>query len=67
MPVIQKTWKFFDNHYAQTYRHYQIRNKATADSCVYVTSTNHTKEEYPQTMMADALQAFTNVIIEDKE
>ena len=44
MQVGLKTWQAFKYHFAQAYRRYQIRKKATAAAHGYGASANHTQE-----------------------
>ena len=68
IPVGQKTWQAFNNHFTQAYRRYQIHNKATAAVYGYGAAANHAQETDTQMMTADALiQALANATIEDKE
>ena len=66
MLVDQNTWKVFKNQYTHTYRRYQTRNKSKAASHGYGAAGNNVQETEAQNIMADALQALTNVVIEDK-
>ena len=55
MQVGLKTWQAFKDHFAQVYRRYQIRKKATAAAHGYEASENHTQETEAQVNTADAL------------
>ena len=44
MQVGLKTWQDFKDSFAQAYRRYQIRKKATAAAQGYGASANHTQE-----------------------
>ena len=44
MQVGLKTWQAFKHHFAQAYRRYQIRKKATAATHGYGASANNTQE-----------------------
>ena len=66
MPVVQKNWKSFKDHFAQTYRQYKIHKKATYAAHGYDAAAKHAQEKYYQMMTADKLQALTNSIIENK-
>ena len=67
MQVGLKTWQAFKDHFAQAYRRYQIRKKATAADYGYGLSENHTQETESQVNTADALQALACVAMEDKD
>ena len=67
MQVGLKTWQYFKDHFAQAYRRYQIRNKATAAAHGYGVSANHTQETEYQVNTADALQALACSAMEYKE
>ena len=67
MQVELKTWQAFKDHFAQAYRHYQIRKKATAAAHGYGESVNHTHETEAQVNTADALQALACAAMEYKE
>ena len=67
MPVGLKTWQYFKDHFAQAYRRYQIRKKATAAAHGYGASANHTQETESQVNTADALKALACASMEDKE
>ena len=62
-----KTWQAFKCHFAQAYRRYQIRKKATAAAHGFGASANHTQETESQVNTADALQALACAAMEDKE
>ena len=55
MQVGLKTWQDFKDHFAQAYRRYQIRKKATAATHGYWASANNTQETESQVNTADAL------------
>ena len=55
MQVGLKTWKAFKGHFAQAYRRYQIRKKATAAAHGYGASANHTQETEAQVNTVDVL------------
>ena len=67
MQVRLKTWQAFKDHFAQAYRCYQIRKKATAAAYGYGASSNHTQETEAQVNTADVLKALACAEIEDKE
>ena len=67
MQVGLKTWQAFKDHFAQAYRRYEIRKKATAAAHGYRASANHTKETETQVKTVDALQALACAAMEDKE
>ena len=67
MQVGLKTWQAFKDHFAQAYRRYQIRKKATAAAHGYGDSANHTQETESQVNTADALQALACAAMVDKE
>ena len=67
MQVGLKTWQAFKDHFAQAYRRYHIRKKATAEAHGYGESENHTQETESQVNTADALQALACAAMEDKE
>ena len=67
MQVGLKTWQAFKDHFAQAYRRYQIRKKATAAAHGYGASENHTHETEAQVNTADALQALACAAMEEKE
>ena len=62
-----KTWQVVKDHFAQTYRRYQIRKKATAEAHGYGASANHTQDTEAQVNTMDALQALACAAMEDKE
>ena len=62
-----KIWQAFKYHFAQAYRRYQIRKKATEAAHGYGASENHTQETEAQVNTVHALQAITCASIEDKE
>ena len=62
-----KTWQTFKDHFAQAYRRYQIRKKATSAAHGYGASENHTHETEAQVNTTDALQALACAAMEDKE
>ena len=53
-----KNWQDFKDHFAQAYRRYQIRKKATAAVHGYGASANHTQDTEAQFNTADVLQAL---------
>ena len=67
MRVGLKTWQAFKDHFAQAYRCYQIRKKATVAARGYGASENYTQETESQVNTADALQALSCAAMEDKE
>ena len=67
MQVGLKTCQAFKDHFAQSYRLYQIRKKATAAAHGYGASANYTQETEAQVNTADALQSLTCAAMEDKE
>ena len=67
MQVGLKTWQAFKDHFAQAYRRYQIRKKATAAAHGYGASANHTQETESRVNTVDALQALSCAAMEDKE
>ena len=44
MPVVQKNWKSFKDHFAQTYRQYKIHKKATYAAHGYDAAAKHAQE-----------------------
>ena len=58
MQVGLKTWQAFKDHFAQAYRRYHIRKKATAAAHGYGESANHTQETEAQFNTADVLQVL---------
>ena len=58
MLVGLKSWQTFKDHFAQAYRRYQIRKKATAEAHGCGASANHTQETEFQVNTVDALQAL---------
>ena len=67
MQVGMKNWQAFKDHFAQAYRRYQIRKKATAAAHGYGASENHTQDTEAQVNIADALQALSCAAMKDKE
>ena len=67
MQVGQKNLQAFKDHFAQAYRHYQIRKKSTSAVHGYGASENHAHEKYAQIMNSNALKSLANAKIEDKE
>ena len=67
MQVGLKTWQAFKDHFAQAYRCYQIRKKATTTAHGSGASANYTQETEAQVNTADALQALACATMEDKE
>ena len=67
MKIGLKTWQDFKDHFAKSYRRYQIRKKATAAAHGYGASEKHTQETEAQVNNADALQALACAAMEDKE
>ena len=67
MKVGLKTWHAFKDHFAQTYRRYQIRKKATSEAHGYGASENHTEETESQFNTADVVQGLACAAMEDKE
>ena len=67
MQVRLKTWQAFKDHFAQAYRCYQIRKKATAAAYGYGASSNHTKDTEDQVNSVDVLQALACATMEDNE
>ena len=67
MQVGQKTWQAFKDHFTQAYRFYQIHKKATAAAHGYGAPENHIQETESQVNTADALQALSFAVMEDKE
>ena len=67
MQVGLKTWQAFKENFAQVYRCYQIRKKATAVDHGYGASSNHTQEIEEQVNTTDVLQALICAAMEDKE
>ena len=51
MQVGMKIWQSFKDHFAQAYRRYQIRKKATAAAHGYGESENHTQETEPRSTL----------------
>ena len=66
MQVGLKTWQDLKDHFAQAYRRYQIRKKATAAAHGYGASVNHTQETEAQVNTADELQELACTAMEDK-
>ena len=66
MQVGLKTWEAFKDHFAQAYRRYQIRKKATSAAHGYGESENHTQETEAQVNTADELQSLACEAMEDK-
>ena len=67
MQVGLKTWQAFKDHFAQAYRRYQIRNKATAEDHGYGELENHAQDTEAQVNTTNALQALVCAAMEDKE
>ena len=67
MQVGLKAWQAFKGHFAQAYRRYHIRKKATSAAHGYGASANHTQETEAQVNTVDALQSFVCTAMEDKE
>ena len=65
MEVDQKNCQDFKDHFAQTYRRYQIRKKTTASAHGYGTLENHAHETDTQAMTEDALQTLENIAMEE--
>ena len=61
----QKTWQNFKYHFAQAYKRYQIRKKATAVAHWYGASENHTQEAESQVNTTDTLQTLACAAMED--
>ena len=59
MQVGLKTCQAFKDYFAQAYRRYQIRKKATAAAHGYGASANHTHETESQVNTTDSLQSLT--------
>ena len=57
----------FKYHFAQAYRRYQIRKKATSAAHEYGASANHTQEKESQVNTTDALKSLIFAATEDKE
>ena len=55
MKVGLKNWQDLKDHFSQVCRHYQVRNKATAEAHGCGASSNHTQETYSQVNTIDAL------------
>ena len=51
MQVGLKTWQDYKDHFAQAYRRYQIRKKATAAAHGYGASSNHTHRTEPRSAL----------------
>ena len=67
MQVGLKTLQAFKDHFAQAYRRYHIRKKATEAAHGYGASANHTQETESQFNTEYALQALSCAAMEDKE
>ena len=67
MQVGLKTWQDFKDHFAQAYRRYHVRKKATAAAHGYGESENHTQETESQVNTVDALQALAYSAMEYRE
>ena len=61
-----KTWQAFKDHFAQAYRRYHIRKKATTETHGYGVSANHLQDTETQVNTIDALQALACVSMEGK-
>ena len=66
MQVGLKTWQTFKDHFAQAYRRYYIRKKATAMAHGYGVSENNIQETEAYFNTVDVLQAIACAAMKDK-
>ena len=66
MQVGLNKWQAFKDHIAQSYRCYQIHNKATAADHGHGYSSDHSHGTDTQVISLDALKSLVNETMEDK-